>query len=119
MSDDNVTHSDWAWSMRMVVETCLREIMQLGLMRTIYDLVFSLHCGCMGAPVTRGRLDKYSTKYGSYQTTFKDAYEITCDYFRLYRLDEKKLKAFCAQHDQDTALEIVLAAIGGETANGR
>ncbi|QNP96597.1 YALIA101S01e16820g1_1 [Yarrowia lipolytica] len=114
MSDDNVTHSDWAWSMRMVVETCLREIMQLGLMRTIYDLVFSLHCGCMGAPVTRGRLDKYSTKYGSYQTTFKDAYEITCDYFRLYRLDEKKLKAFCAQHDQDTALEIVLAAIVGE-----
>lgn len=108
MSNDNITHSDWAWSMRVVVETSLRDVMQLGIIRYIFDLVYSLFCGCVGAPVSGPRLNKYSSQYGKYQTTFKDAYAITCDYFKLFGHGEKKLKKFCAQHDQDTALRIVL-----------
>lgn len=108
MSNDDITHSDWAWSMRVVVETSLRDIMQLGIIRHIFDLVYSLFCGCVGAPVSGARLDRYSPQYGRYQTTFRDAYAITCGYFQLFDHDERQLKKFCAQHDQDTALCIVL-----------
>ncbi|KAG5368506.1 hypothetical protein CJU90_0711 [Yarrowia sp. C11] len=111
MEDDNVTPSDWAWAMRVVVETCLRDIMQLGLIRHIYDLVFSVYCGGTGAPMAKARIAKFSPQFGQYQTTFKDAYLITCKNFQLFGLDEAKLKAFCANHDQDTALEIVLRDI--------
>ncbi|AOW03235.1 hypothetical protein B0I72DRAFT_142818 [Yarrowia lipolytica] len=99
------THADWAWCMRVVVEKCLRDIMRMGLITSIYDLVYSLFVGYVGAPVTKERLLRFAGGYHNPSTKFKDAYDITVAYFSMFDHDEKNVQEFLAEHDETTALE--------------
>lgn len=102
------TYYDWAWSMRIIVETCLREIMQLGLMRHIFDLVYSLHCGYVGGPIPKTRRAKYTGLFGAYTTTFKDAYGICVEFYELFESGDEKVKQFVAKHGQERVLEVLM-----------
>lgn len=99
------THASWAWCMRVVVEKCLRDIMHLNLTKTIYNLVYSLFLGYVGAPVSRERLQKFGGGYDKENTTFKDAYDITVAYFNMFDLDETQLTEFCSKHGDNSALQ--------------
>ncbi|KAG5358521.1 hypothetical protein CJU89_5115 [Yarrowia sp. B02] len=75
---DAISYSEWAGHVLIVVRSCGGLILKMKLMRHIFDLIFSFHCGYVGYDEF-ARL-KYQNRYGSTSTTFKDVYDIAKDF---------------------------------------
>lgn len=77
----SISYSDWAGYAMVLVTKCGGVIMKGKLMGELYDVIYSLFCGYAGgALVTSETRARFSPKYRSSSTTYKDVYDISVDF---------------------------------------
>lgn len=77
----SLTYSDWAGYAMILVTKCGGLIMKAKLMGELFDVIYSLVFGyARGAILDTETYAKFSSKYKSSNTTYKDVYDIAMDF---------------------------------------
>lgn len=80
VSKVKIKYSEWAWSMRVILEYYGRDV-DPTFLSIFYDFVYSVWCGHAAAPVPQSRIQKYQSKFRSSNVTYEDAWEISDEFY--------------------------------------